>query len=99
MATAVAFVTLWARPYDPPRVWREHLRPLASEDFAGQLAQVDPRRVPASRIRGNGRLLSRDAATARVRIATDGGGVIVDLVRSGAGWLVSGLTPDSGPVP
>jgi len=92
-SVARAFVAAWARPYDKPEIWLSRVRPMASEPFGQQLELTDPARVPATSVMDEGRVVSQEAALAKVRVATDNGPVMVQLKRVEGAWLVDAIAP------
>jgi hypothetical protein len=92
-SVARAFVAAWARPYDRPENWLSRVRSMATEPFGQQLGLTDPARVPATSVMDEGRVVSAQAAEAKVRVATDNGPVLVQLKRVEGAWLVDAIAP------
>lgn len=95
---SVAFVGVWARPGAPSAGWRADCAWYATEAFGRVLASATPDTVPASRVVGPGTLDSLSGSRATVRVPTDGGAVLVDVVELGAGWKVNDIAPETSPL-
>lgn len=90
--SATEFVKRWVRPHVgiDAATWRERLMPYVVPEARVDLASIDPRNIPATKLTGKPKLASRGETVAAVRVPTDAGPVKVSLLRQTAGrWLVS----------
>jgi hypothetical protein len=67
---------------------------MSTPRFASILDAAISAAVPASRVVGETEVLERSEASARVRVPTDGGAVLVALEQTPAGWRVDGIEPE-----
>lgn len=95
-AVATRFVTAWARPTVPAKLWILGLKPVTTPEFATSLATVDPSNVPASRV--TGAVIPVEVAPTWeapteivVQIPTNGGALDVTLTGAATTWRVNGI--------
>jgi len=74
------FTTAWTRTTLAQPAWLAALKPLVIPEYLAALSTVDPARVPATRTRDTGRLLSTSGQQSLVQVATNAGGMTVTLV-------------------
>ena len=77
---ALDFTTAWTRTTLAQPAWLAALKPLVIPEYLAALSTVDPARVPATRTRDTGRLLSTSGQQSLVQVATNAGGMTVTLV-------------------
>lgn len=94
---AFAFIEAWARPGADVDSWRSECSSFATARFTRLLGESASASVPASRALGDAETVERFGASARVRIRTDGGAVLVSLERVRSEWLVDGVEPEESP--
>lgn len=94
---ALAFTEAWARPDADVDSWRSECSSFATARFIRLLSESSSASVPASRALGSAATVERSATSARVRVPTDGGAVLVSLERVRAEWLVDGIEPEESP--
>ena len=94
---AAAFVTAWAATAGGEAQWLAGMKPWATTELVQSFTGADPAQVPATRVTGDAALVSTKGATAAVTVPTDGGRVVVELVKTGSAWHAKGLAPDDAP--
>ena len=95
---ATAFAQAWSSSGRSRTQWTHGIQPFVTPALAAGLAQTDPARVPATKVTGEAVLLAASAATAHVRVPTDGGSIVVTLNRTPSGpWQVSEVAPAGQP--
>ena len=95
---ATAFAKAWSASGRSQQEWTRGIQPFVTPALAAGLAQTDPARVPATKVTGEAVLLTASAASAQVRVPTDGGSIVVTLKRAGAGpWQVFDVAPAGQP--
>jgi hypothetical protein len=95
---ATAFAQAWSSSGRSQQEWTRGIQPFATPALAAGLAKTDPARVPATKVTGEAVLLSASAASARVKVPTDGGSIAVTLSRASSGpWQVSDVAPAGQP--
>lgn len=87
LAAAERFAALWASPAPD---WYARLAPLATPALAGALAGADPPE-PARELTGAAQLYLDTPQWARIGVPAVRGTVVLDLVATGGGWLVSAV--------
>lgn len=90
----LAFVQAWARPDADDAAWRTQCSAYATGRFATVLSTATSGAVAASRAVGDGEILERTESEATVRVATDGGAVLVRLLPERGTWRVDGIEPE-----
>jgi hypothetical protein len=100
---ATAFATAWSSSGRSQAEWTHGIRPYVTPALETGLAQTDPAHVPATKVTGEAVLVKATAISAKVRVPTDGGSIVVTLHESSGSWLVSDVAPadqpPSGPTP
>jgi hypothetical protein len=95
---ATAFAKAWSSSGRSQAEWNDGIRPLVTSDLAKGLAQTDPAHVPATKMTGEAVLLTSSGHSAEVRVPTDGGSIVVTLIRkSSDAWLISDVAPADQP--
>lgn len=95
---AAAFAHAWCFSTRSQREWTQGIQPFVTPALAAGLAQTDPARVPATKVTGEAALVTASATSAQVRVSTDGGGIVVTLLRTLSGpWQVSDVGPAGQP--
>jgi hypothetical protein len=94
---ALAFIEAWARPDADVASWRSECSSFATIRFTKVLGESSSASVPASRALRSAETVERSAASAKVRVPTDGGAVLVSLERVRTEWLVDGIEPEEFP--
>jgi len=92
VAAAVGFVTAWARPALPQKVWFAGVKPWATPGLAAGLGYTLPANVPYHHVIGVV-AASGDAGGGQVEIRTDAGLVAVVVSREDGKYLVSDIEP------
>lgn len=90
----LAFVQAWARPDADDAAWRSQCSAYATDRFAKVLSTATSGAVAASRAVGDGEIIERTESEATVRVATDGGAVLVRLLPERETWRVDGIEPE-----
>ncbi|MBT9275961.1 hypothetical protein KMZ32_17945 [Phycicoccus sp. MAQZ13P-2] len=90
----LAFVQAWARPDADDAAWRTQCTAYATDRFAKVLSTSTSGAVAASRAVGDGEIIERTESEAIVRVATDGGAVLVRLLPERGRWRVDGIEPE-----
>lgn len=88
-ATAYEFTRAWARPELTAGAWLDGVDEYATHDYVRSLADIDPARVPASRVTGAPRAVESRTDRARIDVPTDGGTLRVTLVSLVGKWWVT----------
>lgn len=95
---ATAFAGAWSSSGRSQQEWTRGIQPFVTPVLAAGLAQTEPARVPATKVTGEALLVTVSATSARVRVPTDGGSIVVTLARAASGpWLVSDVAPAGQP--
>jgi hypothetical protein len=95
---ATAFAQAWSSSSRSQQEWTRGIQPFVTPALGAGLAQTDPARVPATKVTGEAVLLTASAASAQVRVPTDGGSIVVTLKRAASGsWQVSDVAPAGQP--
>ena len=95
---ATDFARAWSSSGRSQQEWTRGIQPFVTPALAAGLAQTDPARVPATKVTGEAVLLAASATTAHVRVPTDGGSIVVTLIRALSGlWQVSDVAPAGQP--
>jgi hypothetical protein len=95
---ATAFAQAWSSSGRSQQEWTRGIQPFVTPALAAGLARTDPGRVPATKVTGEAVLLSASAASAQVKVPTDGGSILVTLSRApSAPWQVSDVAPAGQP--
>ena len=94
---ATAFVGAWAHPNLGGAEWLAGMKPWATTTLLSSMTGTDPTQVPATKITGDAALRASKGVTATVSVPTDGGRIVVELVRAGGRWRVDTLSPDDAP--
>jgi hypothetical protein len=97
VSVATAFVTAWTHGSKAPSAWLAGMKPLATPALLESLTGTDPTQVPATRVSGDAALKATKGSTATVSVPTDGGRILVDLLRQAGAWKASALAPDDAP--
>lgn len=88
---ATRFAKAWLRkPGISGEQWRAGLKPDATTDLMGELADTDPSDVPAAEITGQV-ALENFGQNATARVPADGGTIVLQLQAIGGRWLVTEL--------
>lgn len=90
----LAFVQAWARPDADVEAWRTQCSTYATDRFAKVMSTASSGTVAASRPVGDGEIIERTESEAMVRVATDGGAVLVRLLPERGTWRVDGIEPE-----
>lgn len=69
--------------------WLRGLAPLTTEEYLGQLATVDPTRVPAGSVTGAVTITTRKAASAVVTVPTTVGDIRLSMIATATSWRVA----------
>lgn len=95
---ATAFAQAWSSSGRSQKEWTRGIQPFVTPALAAGLAQTDPARVPATKVTGEALLVTASATSAQVRMSTDGGSVVVTLIRAASSpWQVSDVAPAGQP--
>jgi hypothetical protein len=95
---ATAFAQAWSSSSRSQQEWTLGIQPFVTPALAAGLAQTDPAQVPATKVTGEAVLIQASATSAQVRVPTDGGSVVVTVIRAGSGpWQVSDVAPAGQP--
>jgi hypothetical protein len=95
---AEAFAQAWSSSGRSPQEWTRGIQPFVTRALATGLAQTDPAHVPATRVSGEALLMTASATSARIRVPTDGGAIVVTLTRgTSRPWEVSDVAPADQP--
>jgi hypothetical protein len=95
---ATAFAQAWSSSGRSQQEWTRGIQPFVTPALAAGLAQTDPARVPSTKVTGKAVLLTASATSARVKVPTDGGSIVVTLSRaSSRPWQVSDVAPAGQP--
>lgn len=95
-AQALDVAARWSAAWvdHPPGItveqWAARMRPLTTPEYFGQLDQVDPANVPASRVTGEPRAVRVASRSVQVDVPTDALTLRILVVDTATGWLVSG---------
>lgn len=97
---ATRFVTEWAThsARETPEQWWARVSPYADPQLAEDLKLTDPTRVPATKVTGQAKSVSRSDSETEVKLAipTDAGDVLVVCTHSDGRWLVSDIDLANG---
>lgn len=93
LQTARDWVAAWATHPEGVTVdrWVAGLRPYTTEEYIGTLDAVDPANIPATTITGAVRAVQVAPASVSVDVPTDALTLRVLVVKTEAGWRVSGF--------
>lgn len=72
-----------------PEAWREQLRPFTDEESMVKLDSVDPRRIPATAVTGEPRVVVSYLKSIVVEVPTDAVLLRLTMVETDQGWKVS----------
>lgn len=70
--------------------WLDTLRPYTTDEYLPQMSTVDPSNIPASRVTGDPVATTSFTSSVQVDIPTDGPKLSITVLRTDAGWRVSG---------
>lgn len=88
IAAAEGFARAWVRG---DAGWSDRLAELATPELARTLREADPATVPAATVTGPGDVLSEVPGWASVGVPTDAGTLVLHVVETDDGWLVSAI--------
>ncbi|MER7015843.1 hypothetical protein ABT324_30785 [Saccharopolyspora sp. NPDC000359] len=90
LAAAVDFAARWVErpPGMTSRQFGDQLAPLASPELLIELADVDPARVPQSKLLGSPRAVSARPQLVEAELPTDAGLLHLTMVQTSEGWRV-----------
>ncbi len=95
---ATDFARAWSSSGRSQQEWTRGIQPFVTSTLATGLAQTDPARVPATKVMGEAVLLTASATSARVKVPTDGGNIVVTMSRASSNsWKVSDVAPADPP--
>lgn len=93
---ALDVVTHWSAAWVRPPAgtttaqWLAGLAPYTTPEYLGVLYGIDPQNVPATRVTGAARAVRVSPRSVRVQMPTDALTLLVTVVDTDSGWLVSG---------
>jgi hypothetical protein len=90
---ATAFADAWSSSASSQEQWTRGIRPYVTSALADGLSHTDPAQIPATKVTGDGTLLTSSATSAQVRVPTDGGSILVTVYQGSSGWRISGVAP------
>ncbi|MCK2240764.1 MULTISPECIES: hypothetical protein [unclassified Crossiella] len=95
---ALAIAESWGKAWvDHPdgttsQQWLDKLKPFTTDEYLGQLASVDPRMVPSSKVTGKPSSISATTSSVEVKLPTDKIVLRLTVITTAAGWRVASYT-------